>query len=181
MSSRSEDADVAVEPDEPIAPAQASGNARPRRKSIAMGPLDERLGYLLRRAQIAVFDDFIRSCRDLGIKGGQYSILTVIETNPGLTQSEVADTLGIKKPNFVAMVDRFEARGLVTRSKTPGDRRSHALFLTAEGKALMRKLHRRAAQHENRIIEAVGEDAHRRLFDDLQAIAAMSKRSAGKT
>ncbi len=144
-------------------------------RELDYGPLGDRLGYVLRRAQIAVFEDFIATCCAYDIRPGQYSILTVIERNPGLSQTQVAGALGIKKPNFVAMVDAFEARGLVRRVAPPNDRRSYALFLTSAGKALMRKLHKAAAQHELRIIERVGADMHRRMFSALAAIASMGE------
>lgn len=142
---------------------------------IDYGPLDERLGYILRRAQLAIFEDFIATCSAFDIRPGQYSILTVIERNPGLSQTKVAGALGIKKPNFVAMVDDFEARQLVRRVAAPNDRRSYALYLTASGKSLIRKLHKAAAEHETRIIERVGNQMHQRMFGALAAIASMSK------
>jgi DNA-binding MarR family transcriptional regulator len=141
---------------------------------IDYGPLGERLGYILRRAQLAIFEDFIATCSAFDIRPGQYSILTVIERNPGLSQTKVADALGIKKPNFVAMIDAFQMRGLVRRVATPNDRRSYALYLTTEGKALIRKLHKAAAEHETRIIARVGPDMHQQMFGALAAIASMS-------
>lgn len=138
------------------------------------GPLGERLGYILRRAQLAIFEDFIAACDRFDIRPGQYSVLTVIEQNPGFSQTKVAEALGIKKTNFVAMVDAFENRGLVRRAAMHGDRRSYALFLTDAGKALMRKLHRVAEQHEQRIIDRIGPLMHKRMFSALAAIAGMS-------
>jgi DNA-binding MarR family transcriptional regulator len=140
---------------------------------IDHGPLAERLGYILRRAQLAIFEDFIAACARYDIRPGQYSVLTVIEQNPGLSQTKVAEALGIKKTNFVAMVDAFERRGLVRRAATPGDRRSYALHLTDAGKILMRKLHRVAEQHESRIVDRIGPLMHKRMFSALAAIATM--------
>lgn len=157
--------------DEPV-PVDADGTDR---RSIDYGPLAQRLGYVLRRAQMAVFQDVIAAFAEHDIRPGQYSILTIIECNPGLSQTEVAATLGIKKPNFVAMIDRLQARGLVHRAAAPNDRRSHALFLTDAGKRLMRKLHRIAAQHEKRVADRVGDADYRRMFAQLWAIAGINE------
>jgi DNA-binding MarR family transcriptional regulator len=148
----------------------AAGDA-PR--TIEHGPLGERLGYILRRAQLAIFEDFIAACSVHDIRPAQYSALTIIERNPGLSQTKVAEALGIKKPNFVAMVDELEHRGLVRRDASPGDRRSHALFLTDEGRLLIRKLHQISADHEQRIVDLVGPRMHKRMFSALAAIATM--------
>lgn len=156
----------------------AAGKVRavPERRDVAIGPLAERLGYVLRRAQVAVFQDFDAAFAAVDIRPVQYSVLTIVEHNPGLSQTQVAETLGIKKTNFVAMLDALEARALVRRTATPGDRRTYALFLTDEGKVFLRKLHRMSAAHEQRIIDRIGARVHRRLFAELAAIAQLGKR-----
>lgn len=141
------------------------------RGPIDYGPLGRRLGYLLRRAQIAVFRDFFAAFADLDIRPGQYSILTVIECNPGLKQGEVSGALGIKRANFVAMIDELERRGLVSREPAPGDRRSYALVLTEEGRSLMAELHQRAERHERKIVEAIGPATYASLAAPLKTIA----------
>jgi DNA-binding MarR family transcriptional regulator len=153
--------------------APASDAVRPERPGIDLGPLDQRIGYLLRRAQVAVFQHFFATFEELEIRPAQYSILTVIERNPGLSQSRVAEALGIKKANLVAVIDALEERGLVRRDPTRNDRRAYALSLTPAGQALTRKLHRMSAQHEGRIIDRVGADSYAALFEPLRAIAAM--------
>lgn len=151
-------------------------SAAPSERVVVLGPLAERLGYVLRRAQLAVFQDFDAAFAEVDIRPVQYSILTIVEHNPGLSQTQVAETLGIRKTNFVAMLDLLEARALVRRASTPGDRRTYAIILTEEGKAFVRKLHRMSAAHERRIVEAVGAAAHRRLFGELAAIARLGGR-----
>jgi DNA-binding MarR family transcriptional regulator len=152
----------------------ASGGATAdSRTTFNYGPLEKQLGYLLRRAQIAVFRDFFAVFNEFDIRPAQYSVLTVIECNPGLSQTQVCKALGIQKPHFVAMLDALEARGLVRRASMPNDRRSYALFLTNVGQDFIRKLHRTAAKHERRIVDRVGVEAHRRIFEMLQSLASM--------
>ena len=146
---------------------------------LDFGQLSDRLGYVLRRAQVAVFKDFDVMFNEVDIRPIQYSILTLIECNPGLSQTQVCDALGIKKPNFVAMLDGLEGRGLVRRAPTPGDRRTYALFLTDEGRTLMRKLHKLAARHEQNIIDIVGADMRKLMFVHLGSLTGLRKRSAG--
>ena len=139
---------------------------------VDRGPLARRLGYVLRRAQIAVFKDFFAAFAPFDIKPAQYSILTVIESNPRLKQTQVSDALGIKRTNFVAMIDELEARGLVRRDEAPGDRRSHALVLTRAGAALMPKLHATSAAHEQGLIDALGPARHREMLGALAQLAS---------
>ena len=148
--------------------------------SVDVGRLAERLGYALRRAQVAVFQDFDATFAEVDIRPVQYSILTIIEKNPGLSQSRVSDALGIKKPNFVAMLDVLERRGLVRRAPTPGDRRTYALCLTDHGRTFMRKLHKLADRHEQHVVDIVGKDLRDSLFVPLLAIASVHKRQPAK-
>lgn len=139
--------------------------------AIAYGALDRRMGYALRRAQLAVFNDFFRTVATFEISAAEYSVLTIIENNPGLTQTQVADALGIKKTNFVALIKRLEDRGLVSRQSLPHDRRSFALHLTPAGDALIAKLHAASDAHEARIRALVGEARYQALFEPLHALA----------
>ena len=142
---------------------------------VDFGPLDRRLGYVLRRAQMAVFRDFFAAFEAFDIRPAQYSILTVIECNPGLKQSEVSEALGIQRTNFVAMVDELQRRGLVRRDPAPNDRRSYALVLTEAGRRLMGELHEVAERHEQRIADAIGAETHRRMFATLWKIARIGE------
>jgi DNA-binding MarR family transcriptional regulator len=138
---------------------------------IDLGPLPELIGYVLRRAQLVVFQDFFAAFAPFDISPAQFSVLTVIERNPGLTQSQVAAALGIKRTNFVGLLNELEKRTFAERRQVAGDKRSYALYLTAEGTALMRKLRPVLRAHENRMIAKVGEDGRDRLVELLRDIA----------
>lgn len=153
--------------------AQNGGATVREAASIDYGPLDRRIGYLLRRAQIAVFRDFFATFEAHDIRPGQYSILTVIECNPGLKQGEVSAALGIKRANMVAMIDELEKRKLLRRDPSVIDRRSYALMLTAKGTRLMAALHALAERHERTIADAIGIETYRSLAQPLKAIARL--------
>jgi DNA-binding MarR family transcriptional regulator len=156
---------------EPVTGSVSAGNGGHR---INYGPLRDSIGYALRRAQVAVFQNFYEAFAELEIRPAQYSVLTIIELNPGVSQTQAADALEIKKTNFVAMIDDLEARGLARRTSSANDRRFHALRLTEKGKALMSKLHKIATAHEGSITERLGVAERRQLCDALRAIAELS-------
>jgi DNA-binding MarR family transcriptional regulator len=140
-----------------------------RQKTIDLGPLPELTGYVLRRAQLVVFQDFFAAFAPFDIRPAQFAVLTAIERNPGLTQSQTAAALGIKRTNFVGLLDTLEARGLAERRQAR-DKRSYALYLTADGAALMRKLRPVLKTHESRMIARLGEDGRDRLIALLHDI-----------
>ncbi len=156
---------------QPVTGSAGAGNGGRR---IDYGPLHDSIGYALRRAQVAVFQNFYEAFAQLDIRPAQYSVLTIIELNPGVSQTQAADALGIKKTNFVAMIDALEARGLARRKSSENDRRFHALHLSDKGKALMSKLHNIAAAHEGSITQRLGAAERRQLCEALRAIAELS-------
>jgi DNA-binding MarR family transcriptional regulator len=118
---------------------------------IELGILPELIGYHLRRAQIAVFQDFARSVAPAEISPGQFAVLMVIDRNPGLSQTRLGQTLGIDRSTLVAVIDRLESRGLVERADAPRDRRSYALHLSAKGRTRLGELTARVRAHEAQI------------------------------
>jgi DNA-binding MarR family transcriptional regulator len=134
------------------------------RKSLDIGVLNEHLGYFIRRLQVWVFQDFIRTLAPVDIRPAQYSVLVVIAANPGLSQSELADRLGIERARLVRVLDKLEKRGLTQRLASPTDRRSHALRLTRDGQKLLKRASTLAALHEAKLIEKLGLEQRKSML-----------------
>ena len=114
-------------------PALMSATLAPTDTTINTSATSDIVGYRLRRAQLSVFSRFTEAFADLNLRPAEYSVLALIEDNPGRKQSEIAEVLGIKRANFVALVNGLEQRGLIERLPVHGDRRANALHLTPEG------------------------------------------------
>jgi DNA-binding MarR family transcriptional regulator len=164
----------------------AGGIASGAPAGVDLSVLDASLGYLLRRAQLAVFDDFIRAFAAIGLRPAQFSVLVVVDANPGLKQSDIAAALGIQRTNFVAMMDGLQRRGLVTRALSKSDRRSYSVKLSPNGRALLRQALALHADHEARMLESLG-DQSAPVIQSLRSLAqcaappnADATRSAGR-
>jgi DNA-binding MarR family transcriptional regulator len=150
---------------------------RPVRKeaedaAIDLGELSEMLGYALKRAQLRIFEDFLRCVAPLQLTPAQFSVLLLLDRNPGRNQTEIASTLGILRPNFVAMLDGLETRDLCARVRSVNDRRSHHLVLTEKGKAVLSRAKKLvAAKHEQRLNELLGSGNRAALVAMLGKIA----------
>jgi DNA-binding MarR family transcriptional regulator len=139
---------------------------------VRLGPLSGYVGFVLRRIQIAVFADFIASLSELDLKAAQYSLLEIVDANPGLRQSEAAAALGIQKANFVGLVRKLERRSLLQRRRSVADRRSYALHLQPGGRRLLavaRALHH---AHESRLAAQLGSGGRERLLQLLTRLAS---------
>ena len=149
----------------------STGKSRRGRPEVDLDGLADHLGYLIRRAQLWVFEDFARTLAPLDIRPAQYSVMTVVSANPGLTQTSVGVALGIERARLVYLLDELEGRGFVTRKACATDRRSHALHLTAEGRKALVRIRALVKEHEGRLAEKVGIEEHRMLVRMMAVFA----------
>lgn len=154
-------------------PRDGAERGRGPRPAIALGALDGHLGYLVRRLQLWIFQDFTRTLRKFDVRPAQYSVLVVIEANAGLSQADVAEALGIERARLVRLLDGLERRGLIRRTPSPRDRRSHALVLTRDGQRLLKPIRQLAATHESRLAGLLGADRHRALVAALRQLGEL--------
>jgi DNA-binding MarR family transcriptional regulator len=154
----------------PRQPTTDDNAAPPADAVVDLGPLSGLTGYALRRAQIAVFQDFHLAMADHDIRPAQFSALEVIKRNPGLRQTQVSFALGIKTTNFVPLLDELERRGLAARRPIAGDRRAKGLFLTPRGQDLLARLEQLAADHEARFVARIGAEGKAQLMGLLHRL-----------
>jgi DNA-binding MarR family transcriptional regulator len=152
-------------------PGKASGHRRPgkgrnsaRRPHISLGGLDRFVGYVVRRAQVWIFQDFKRALKDADITPAQFSVMRVVAANSGIVQARVAEVLAIERARLVDMLDRLETRRLIERVRSPSDRRTHALHVTNEGAALLKRLEPLIEAHEQNVVERIGAEEKRELL-----------------
>ena len=144
--------------------------------SADLGDLADHVGYMLRRAQIAVFADFSHSQRGPVASPGQFSILAVIGRNPGLSQAQLCAALGIKRANLVAVIDHFESLGLARRQASATDRRSNALYLTPAGEQALHAGFEDQAGHEARVTKLLGVEGRAQFLAQLATLCKLGKR-----
>ncbi len=117
-------------------------------RRLEPGVLPGLLGYRLRLAQQALFRDFAATVAELS--PGRVGILLLIEANPGVTQSRLAQEVRLDRSTIVGVLHALERKGLVERRRGE-DRRTNGVKLTAQGRALTAKLKRRIQRHERRV------------------------------
>jgi DNA-binding MarR family transcriptional regulator len=164
--------------DDPPSDDLAARNGAGERKRRARPPLDHGvlprlIGYQLRRAQVAVFQNFSAHTADFGVTPGQVGVLVLIRENEGLSQSELGEALGIDRSTMVAVIDRLEGRRLVVRAPSRRDRRSYALKLSAAGRRFVDDILPAIAAHEAEIAEGLNAAEQATLLRLLAKLAAI--------
>jgi DNA-binding MarR family transcriptional regulator len=132
------------------------------------GMLPGLLGYRLRLAQQAVYRDFAASVADLS--PGRVGILLLIDANPGVTQSRLAQAVSLDRSTMVGVLHLLQGRGLVERRRGE-DRRTNGLWLTAEGRGLVSRLTTRIELHERRVAARLSTAEREQLIGLLEKLA----------
>jgi DNA-binding MarR family transcriptional regulator len=113
-------------------------------------PLKDYPGYALRRASLSSTSELAKKLEALELRPAEASVLMVIGANAGITQSEIGRLLDIAGANMAPLVSRLHVRGLL--EKQPLDGRSHALTLSAAGRALYARTQRTFESHEEALL-----------------------------
>jgi DNA-binding MarR family transcriptional regulator len=108
----------------------------------------------------------------LGLEPREVMLFRFVALAEGHSQSEVARAIGLPASRIVALVDRLEERGWVERRRSADDRRTHALHVTATGRALIAQVGAISAEHEAELARGLTANERTTLLDLLTRIAA---------
>lgn len=118
------------------------------RTSKLTDPLETLLGYQLRRASNVMMADLGSRLQAIELRPVEASILTLIDANPGCTQSDLGRSLGIQRANMVPLMVGLTKATLVDRAPVSG--RSQALRLTRTGTERLEMVRAIIEAHEAR-------------------------------
>ncbi len=111
----------------------------PAVEDVDMSYLETLIGYNARRAALAVIGKFLEQMAVYDLKPVEFSVMSVVLHNPGVTSRQLCAALDILPPNLVGLIQLLETRGLIDRKPHPYDGRAVGIHPTNEGEALMMK------------------------------------------
>jgi DNA-binding MarR family transcriptional regulator len=137
---------------------------------LQLDGLSQLVGFHLRLAHVAMYRDFTVALADLDLTQKQCATLQLIGANPGVSQVDLAATLGTDRATMMAVVDRLEQRNLVVRSRSRVDRRRQELNLTAIGEETLVRARQAIAEHEKTFTSRFTPQELKALMDALSRI-----------
>ena len=150
---------------------QADSSDKPAAREVRFGPLPDMLGYQIRQAQTAVFRDFAVTMADLDVSPGEFSLLTLIDANPGASQTRLASVYRVDKSTLSLRIAGLVKRGLVRRSRSRIDQRYYALWLAESGRRLLAKVRKHVDRQEQTMADTPGPGERELLLDMLKRIS----------
>jgi DNA-binding MarR family transcriptional regulator len=97
-------------------------------------------GHLIRRAHQIATAVFATEAKAFDLTAVQFSALIVIREHPGTDATRVSDLIYFDRSTIGNVLDRLEKKGLIRRQAGVEDRRTKRLFLTAQGRGVLRKV-----------------------------------------
>jgi len=100
----------------------------------------------------------------------QYNVLRILRgaSPDGLACQEISERMISRDPDITRLLDRLEARGLVTRTRDQEDRRVVTARITLEGLRLLEALDELIAEVDRYALQHLGEQQLRTLIQLLE-------------
>jgi DNA-binding MarR family transcriptional regulator len=132
--------------------------------------LETLLGYNARRAALVIIELFLKRMAVYDLRPVDFSVLSLITHNPGISSRQLCSELNILPPNLVGMINTLEKRELILRQPHPSDGRVIGLHLSELGSKLMKDAEQTAQELENEAASKLTPTERKTLMRLLQKI-----------
>jgi DNA-binding MarR family transcriptional regulator len=132
--------------------------------------LETLLGYNARRAALVIIELFLKRMAVYDLRPVDFSVLSLITHNPGISSRQLCSELNILPPNLVGMINTLEKRELILRLPHPSDGRVIGLHLSDVGSKLMKDAEQTAQELENEAASKLTATERKTLMRLLQKI-----------
>ncbi len=140
--------------------------------------VEDYLGYWLFYAQRTVaygFNEALKNCcvehdKEYTVTPPQWGALILLIEHDGMTMSAISKKRAVDMPTVNGIIKRLELSGLVERRHDLEDRRQVKVYLTDEGRDIMRHLPDAARKFQEIMTRGMSEEEQRGLIAKLQQI-----------
>lgn len=129
----------------------------PEGKELPVHRIYRMPGHLIRRLHQIAVALFTEATKEIGVTPIQYAALAVAESYPGIDQRRLANLIAFDRSTIGDVVQRLEQRGWLRREGGSSDRRTKSVFLTAEGRAVLKRLDEVVLQSQLKILAPLSD------------------------
>jgi DNA-binding MarR family transcriptional regulator len=149
----------------------ASPDASGANSSLDSSAPFQAVGFVVSSVGYAVGKRFRATLAPLGLEPREFGLLRAVGAAEGQSQQAIGERLQIPPSRMVAFVDGLEERSLLERRQNPQDRRTRALYLTAEGRELLERAFALALGLERDLCAELSDSEREQLLALLQRVA----------
>ena len=136
-------------------------------------------GFLISRMGMVAQKRFAERMESIGLTPRLWGALNVLDAEGAITQHALGMCVGMDPSTIVATIDELETKGLVERRPHPGDRRAHALHITAEGRQTLARGRQLARRAQDELLAPLSPDEREQLHSLLLRLAEATRQLGG--
>jgi MarR family transcriptional regulator, transcriptional regulator for hemolysin len=109
--------------------------------------------------------------KNVGVTLSQWRVVASLVQQPGLTQKEIADKVGVEGATLVPIIDKMEKEGLLKRKTDSKDRRVNRIYLTPKADSLWNSMIECAIHIRKVSTKDISEDELETTLETLHKIS----------
>jgi DNA-binding MarR family transcriptional regulator len=135
------------------------------------------LGYQLAQARLTTDEVFLQSAgRRLALRPVEFTILALLDHNPGVSARQLARALAVTPPNIAVWLERLASRGYVERERSAQDARVQHIHCTPAGARLVNRSVQQVVQAEAEALSTLSAAERAMLVELLHKVALARRR-----
>lgn len=127
-------------------------------------------GYRMKRCFNVIQADLAQALKPFELRMLTYTALTLVVSNPGLRQSQLAEAMDVERPNLVTVIEELVRRDLITKERVPTDRRAYSLVATAAGQQVCEDATAAVKAHEETLLSELDAEMRAAAIEAMQRI-----------
>ena len=144
--------------------------ARDRAAGDGLLPLDEQIGFRLRRAHQQACSVFLSHFRETGLSPAQFATLVRIRDCGRVSQNELGRLVSMDPSSIMGVVNRLVNQNYVRRQADHRDRRRVMVTITSDGLKLLEACEYLSSDVDREILQNITPEERRIFYDILDRI-----------
>jgi DNA-binding MarR family transcriptional regulator len=148
--------------------------SRGPRKANGGFDLSQSPSHLLRRCVQYANDLFSREPGASELTKQQFTVLSAVEQNEGMSQTDLVAITGIDRSTLAEMIRRMIEKGLLDRERTESDQRANAVRIAPSGKKALRSARTASERVERTLLSGLPTGDRAKFLKMLSAVLAQA-------
>jgi len=132
--------------------------------------IQHNFGFLVTDLTRLITSEFNEMVAPIDLTRSQWRVVVYLHRQDGLSQSELAELLGVGKVTIGGLVDRLEHAGWVNRRDDEKDKRTKRVYLTDKGRAIEKDMVLKGGELSRRILRTLSQDEQTALIAMLLSV-----------
>jgi MarR family transcriptional regulator, transcriptional regulator for hemolysin len=135
---------------------------------------DPPIGFVLAQTAKRITRNFEAALIAAGGALPHWLVLISLQKAPSGLQSDLAESVGVQGPTLTHHLNAMETAGLITRTRTPADRRAHTVEITKAGQRYFEKMRVAAEAFDAKLNTSITKSEMATLRATLAKLATAS-------